>query len=80
MLKHLQEPAPSVLDERDDLPEAVARVIARALEKRPEDRYETVGQLIEDLTIAAGMETAAVSSPRVGGLRKLRLSQPVNRR
>src|SRR6267143_3168057 len=56
MLKHLQEPAPSVLDERKDLPAGVATVVARALEKRPEDRYETVGELVEDFTIAAGME------------------------
>jgi len=69
MLKHLQEPAPSVLDERSDAPPAVARVVARALEKRPEDRYQTVAELVEDFTIAAGMEPASVSSsashPRV---------------
>ncbi len=62
MLKHLQEPAPSVLDERSDVPPAVANVIARALEKRPEDRYQTVAELVEDFTIAAGMEPASVSS------------------
>ena len=62
MLKHLQQPAPSVLDERGDVPEAVGRVVARAMEKRPEDRYETVGELVEDFTIAAGMEPASVSS------------------
>jgi len=62
MLKHLQEPAPSVLAERGDLPEAIDRVVARALEKRPEDRYQTVGELVEDFTIAAGMEPAGVSS------------------
>ncbi|MGH9932480.1 MAG: protein kinase domain-containing protein [Pyrinomonadaceae bacterium] len=62
MLKHLQQPAPSVLAERDDLPEAIGRVVARALEKRPEDRYETVGELVEDFTIAAGMEPAGISS------------------
>ena len=62
MLKHLQQPAPSVLAERGDVPEAVGRVVARALEKRPEDRYETVGELVEDFTIAAGMEPAGVSS------------------
>ncbi len=56
MLKHLQEPAPSVLTERTDLPPAVGRVVARALEKRPEDRYTSVGELFEDFTIAAGME------------------------
>jgi len=62
MLKHLQQPAPSVLDERGDVPEAVGRVVARAMEKRPEDRYETVRELVEDFTIAAGMELASVSS------------------
>ena len=62
MLKHLQQPAPSVLAERSDLPEAIGRVVARALEKRPEDRYHTVGELVEDFTIAAGMETAGTSA------------------
>jgi serine/threonine protein kinase len=62
MLKHLQQAAPSVLDERDDVPPAVGRVIARALEKRPEDRYQTVSELVEDFTIAAGMEPVGVSS------------------
>ncbi|MEP6819018.1 MAG: protein kinase [bacterium] len=70
MLQHLQHQAPSVLDERDDLPEAIGRVVARALEKHPEDRYQTVGELVEDFTIAAGMEPAGVatsaSHPRVG--------------
>jgi serine/threonine-protein kinase len=62
MLKHLQQPAPSVLAERDDIPEAVGRVVARAMEKRPEDRYDTVGELVEDFTIAAGMEPVGGSS------------------
>ena len=55
MLKHLQEPAPSVLDERNDLPGAVGRVITRALAKVPENRYQTIEELLEDLTLAAGM-------------------------
>ncbi len=54
MLKQLQEPPPSVLDERKDLPAAVGLVVSRALAKRPEDRYQSVGELIEDLVIAAG--------------------------
>jgi serine/threonine protein kinase len=59
MLKHLQEPAPSVLAERNELPTAVGRVIARALEKRPEDRYQTVAELVEDFAVASGMEPVA---------------------
>jgi serine/threonine-protein kinase len=38
MMKHIQEPAPSILDERKDLPASIGRVIARALAKRPEER------------------------------------------
>jgi serine/threonine protein kinase len=66
MLKHLQEPAPSVLAERNDLPSTVGRVVARAMEKRPEDRYQTVGELVEDFTVAAGMEPAGVEATPSG--------------
>ncbi|HKE59753.1 MAG TPA: protein kinase [Pyrinomonadaceae bacterium] len=55
MLKHLQEPVPSVLDERQDLPAPVARVVSRAMAKVPDNRYQTVSELLEDLTLAAGM-------------------------
>jgi len=54
MMKHLQEPVPSVLEERSDLPAAVGRVIARAMAKLPGNRYQTIAELVEDLTIAAG--------------------------
>src|ERR1041384_387660 len=55
MMKHLQEPVPSVLEEREDLPASVGRVVARAMAKLPSNRYQDVAELIEDLTIASGM-------------------------
>ena len=55
MMKHLQEPVPSVLEERQDLPPSIGRVVARAMAKLPSNRYQTVSELLEDLTIAAGM-------------------------
>jgi serine/threonine-protein kinase len=55
MMKHLQEPVPSVLEEREDLPASVARVVARAMAKVPRNRYQDVADLVEDLTIASGM-------------------------
>ncbi|MEP6717877.1 MAG: protein kinase [bacterium] len=58
MMKHLQQPAPSVLKERSDLPAAVGRVVARALEKQPQTRYASANELVEDLIIAADMEPA----------------------
>src|SRR5215813_5155520 len=64
MMKHLQEPVPSVLDERSDLPPTVARVIARAMAKLPANRYQTVAELVEDLTIASGMAQFAPVPPQ----------------
>jgi len=55
MMKHLQEPVPSVLEERSDVPASVARVVSRAMAKLPGNRYQNVAELIEDLTIASGM-------------------------
>jgi serine/threonine protein kinase len=54
MLKHLQELPASVLAERKDLPNGVGTVVAKALAKRREDRYQTAAELIEDLVIAEG--------------------------
>jgi serine/threonine-protein kinase len=60
MMKHLQEPPPSILEERKDLPASVGRVIARALAKRPADRFQKVSELSEALADAASQQTAAV--------------------
>ena len=65
MLKHLQHPVPSVLDERPDLPPAVDKVIQKAMQKRPENRYASICELVEDLTIAAGIELKTPSYPEM---------------
>jgi len=73
MMKHLQDPVPSVLEERSDLPASVARVVARAMAKVPRNRYQNVAELVEDLTIASGMtihrlgpvDTTAAGTPTV---------------
>src|ERR1043165_1683707 len=62
MMKHLQEAVPSVLEERPDLPPAVGRVVARAMAKLPTNRYQTISELLEDLTIAAGMSVLKLNA------------------
>jgi len=65
MLKHLQEPPPSVLDERSDLPPAVGQAVARALSKRREDRPQSAGELAEALALAAdtgGVQARAITA------------------
>jgi serine/threonine-protein kinase len=60
MMKHIQEPPPSILEERKDLPAEVGRVIARALAKRPEDRFQRAGEL--SAALAASAEDAPLGA------------------
>lgn len=66
MLKQMQEPAPSVLEARPGLPHSIGQVVARALAKEPDKRYQRVGELIEDLTVAASI-SAGTAVPVVIG-------------
>ncbi len=61
MLKQLQEPAPSVLAERNDLPVAVGDVIAKALSKQREERQASAGELADALAAAAATATETPS-------------------
>ena len=45
LLKHVQQPAPSVRTLRPDLPEAVDRVVQQALAKDPEHRFQSADAL-----------------------------------
>jgi serine/threonine-protein kinase len=51
---HLDEPAPDLLALRPDVPEAVARVIARALEKERDRRWASAAEMLAALRSAAG--------------------------
>ena len=45
-----------------EVPPGVVGIVSRALAKRPEDRYQTAGELAADLRAALG-EPARVSTP-----------------
>ncbi|MGB8507136.1 MAG: serine/threonine-protein kinase [Pyrinomonadaceae bacterium] len=62
MMQHLQDAPPSVLDERKDLPVSVGRVVARALAKKPQERYQSASELSEDFALAAADEAPAVAT------------------
>lgn len=49
ILKHLNEPVPSVRDINPDLPETVDTAIQRLMAKDPEDRYQSAADLITDI-------------------------------
>jgi serine/threonine protein kinase len=54
MYAQLYDPAPLVTATRPDLPAAVNDVLAQALEKRPEDRFESCTALADALRVALG--------------------------
>jgi tRNA A-37 threonylcarbamoyl transferase component Bud32 len=45
ILKHISAPLPSPRSQRPDLPEAVERVILKAMAKEPDDRFQTAGEM-----------------------------------
>lgn len=57
MMKQVQDPPPSVLSSRPDLPAVVDAVINRALAKQPVDRFQTAGDLSAALLNAASGES-----------------------
>jgi len=65
LLKHVHDPLPLPRDVNPSLPEAVERVILRALAKDPADRYPTVQAMLDDI---AAIPPATVPASRPGEL------------
>jgi serine/threonine protein kinase len=64
---HVYDPPPLVQARRRDLPAAVDSVLARALAKAPEERYQTCGEFTDALRAALGLREYARSRPAVAG-------------
>ena len=48
-MRHVNEPAPSVLERRSDVPVRLDLVIQRAMAKDPADRFESMAELVTEL-------------------------------
>ncbi len=49
LVAHIVQPIPNILKENPDLPPALQTVVQKALAKKPDDRYQTAGELARDL-------------------------------
>lgn len=68
-LKHLNEPPPPPQQYIPGLPAAVAQVIARALEKKPEDRYQNMGEFASALeSLAVSGQHTVLAAPSQNGI------------
>jgi eukaryotic-like serine/threonine-protein kinase len=61
-MKHIQEPVPSVRDARPDVSPRLDAIVARAMAKRPEDRFPTTEAMMAALE-AARADTDSVPAP-----------------
>jgi serine/threonine protein kinase len=64
---HVSTTPPRVTDVRPDLPGAVDEVLARALAKSPEDRYDSCGDFADDLRDALDVEPYDPARPHTHG-------------
>ena len=50
VLKHLQEKPPAIESKNPDIDPKIARIVMRAIEKNPDDRYQSMAELSRDLS------------------------------
>jgi serine/threonine-protein kinase len=72
-LKHIQAPVPSVRDVRPDVSPRLDAIVARALAKRPEDRFPSTDAFMAALE-AARADTDSTPAPDVGLTERIPLS------
>jgi eukaryotic-like serine/threonine-protein kinase len=61
-MKHVNEDMPDVQNRRPELSAAAALVVERATAKDPDQRYQDVGEMIDDLSTALEVEAARAGS------------------
>jgi serine/threonine protein kinase len=86
LFAHIHEPPPMPRETIPDLPESVDAIVAKAMAKHPEDRYQTAAELVEALTAAraeldpdaerAVTPPAGISSRGLGTMTAVRTRPP----
>jgi eukaryotic-like serine/threonine-protein kinase len=65
MMKQVQDPPPSILTARPELPQEIGKLIERALAKQPADRFQTAGSLFAKLASITSALPDSGALPRV---------------
>ena len=65
LLQIINRPAPRLREHRVDAPEALSRVVSKSLEKRREDRYQSMDELFGDLLALRRLSEADTATKEV---------------
>jgi serine/threonine protein kinase/ligand-binding sensor domain-containing protein len=63
LLQHVNAPLPLPRQIRPDLPEAVERVVLKAMAKKPEERFQSAQQMVDALAEAVAARPAEIVAP-----------------
>jgi CheY-like chemotaxis protein len=67
LLKHRDAPIPALSEARRDVPEDLGKVYQRMAAKRPEDRYQTMDEVVRALEVVKGSAALSDARPAAGG-------------
>jgi len=77
-MRHLRDPVPSVRERRPDVPERVDEIVARAMAKRPEDRFPSTEAITAAIEAALADDAGEGAGPNeaTGVLRRVERPSP----
>ena len=80
LMKHINEPLPSLRERNPDLPPEVEAVVFRATAKDPASRYPTAGTLATELRAAVVDHVVSQETRNISRRRRIALKSPPDRR
>jgi serine/threonine-protein kinase len=76
LLQHQQEPPPDIVALRPDVPASCGAIIARLMQKEPEDRYQRPADLVADLVTVAEEQGLPLAAARPGPITTVTVPPP----
>ncbi|MFN8419748.1 MAG: protein kinase [Anaerolineae bacterium] len=80
VLKHMNDPIPPIRALSPDVPESIEKVIVKAMQKQPEDRYQTAEDMLADVNaVSNGMKPVIADGKAPQGKRASQITTMASR-